>query len=286
MEDGYRLYMREVQRARLLSAEEEIALARRSRCGDLRARDEMVVSNLRLVVAIAKKYTHRGLGFLDLIEEGNLGLLKAVEQFDPSRGCRFSTYAFRCIHRAIQRGLVRASLPITMPPYMIKLAGKWRRTEHELESAYARPPTPEEIRRRTGVSRHQADVVARASRALSVSAQPPTEDEERSFAQLLVDESSPAPLDQVIRERRFDAILREIGTVDERSAMILRLRFGLGGAPPLTLREIGRRIGLTRERVRQIEQRTLRGLHDTLLEQDGVRPVPAARHHGAHRQTG
>jgi RNA polymerase primary sigma factor len=276
MDDGFRLYMREVQRARLLSRDEEVALARRSRMGDLWARDQMVVSNLRLVVSIAKKYAHRGMGFLDLIEEGNLGLLKAVEQFDPSRGCRFSTYAFQCIHRAIQRGLIRTALPVGIPPYMVKLAGRWRKAEHELESAYARPPTRDEVRREIHIPRRQVDLVARTSRALSVLAQAPSEDGEHAFSETLTDEHALSPAEQVIQDHRLETIGQMLSSVDERSALVLRMRFGLGGLQPMTLREIGRQIGLTRERVRQIEQKTLQGIHDAVCQQEEREKAPHA----------
>jgi len=268
MDSGLQLYLREINQTRLLAPEEEIGLARRIRKGDLQARDEMIRCNLRLVVSIAKNYTRRGLGLLDLIEEGNLGLLRAVEKFDPGQGCRFSTYASWWIRQSIKRSLINAVKPVEIPAYMVEMINKWRRAAAQLECDFGRPPTQEEIAHRMGLSRRKIEVIARAARAFSSPFQAVTEDSEWSLSELVADEGTRSPADVLLENRRAEAVMRILSSIDERASEILRLRFGLDGQEPMTLKEIGDKVGLTRERVRQIERDTLQCINDAIHSQE------------------
>jgi len=272
-------YLREINQTRLLTAEQEIALARRIRKGDHNAREVMVQSNLRLVGSIAKYYTGRGLSLMDLIEEGNLGLLRAVERFDPAEGCRFSTYASWWIRQAIKRSLISAVKPVDIPPYMVDMINKWRRAATRLECEQGRRPTQTEIARAMGLSRKKVDVIARAARAFGdpgEEALPDAEpalsedndgDESQShevaqdlrgqISETIADEK-PSPADVILEKCRNEAAKEMLGKIDERAATVLRLRFGLEGGEPLTLKEIGEKVGLPRERVREIEHEALR----------------------------
>jgi len=273
MDSGLQLYLREINQTRLLIAEEEITLARRIRKGDLQARDEMIRCNLRLVVSIAKNYTRRGLSLLDLIEEGNLGLLRAVEKYDPAQGCRFSTYASWWIRQTIKRSLISAVKPVEIPAYMVEMINKWRRTAAQLECEMSRPPSQEEIARGMGISRRKVEVIARAARAFSSPFQAVSEDSDWSLSEMVADDSTRSPADVLLENRRTEAVMKLLNSIDERAAEILRLRFGLDGQDPMTLKEIGEKVGLTRERVRQIERDTLKCISEAIQNQDEAAPV-------------
>ena len=268
MDSGLQLYLREINQTRLLTAEEEITLSRRIRKGDLQARDEMIRSNLRLVVSIAKNYTRRGLTLLDLIEEGNLGLLRAVEKYDPAQGCRFSTYASWWIRQSIKRSLISAVKPVEIPAYMVEMINKWRRAAALLECEIGRPPGQEEIAKAMGISRRKVEVIARAARAFSSPFQAVSEDSEWNLSEMVADETNRSPADVLLDNRRAEAVMKLLGGIDERAAEILRLRFGLDGREPMTLKEIGEKVGLTRERVRQIERDTLKCINEAIRSQD------------------
>ena len=268
MDSGLQLYLREINQTRLLTPEEELALARRIRKGDLQARDEMIRCNLRLVISIAKNYTRRGLSFLDLIEEGNLGLLRAVEKFDPSQGCRFSTYASWWIRQSIKRSLISAVKPVEIPAYMVEMINKWRRTSSMLECELGRPPTQEEVAHGMGISMRKVVVISRAARAFSSPFQAVSEDSEWSLSEMVADESSRSPAEVLLENRRAEAVMKVLQGIDERASEILRLRFGLEGDEPMTLKEIGVKVGLTRERVRQIERDTLKCINDAIHSQE------------------
>jgi len=276
MDTGLQLYLREINQTRLLTAEQEISLARRIRKGDHQARDEMIRSNLRLVVSIAKNYSRRGLSLLDLIEEGNLGLLRAVERFDPAEGCRFSTYASWWIRQGIKRSLISAVKPVDIPPYMVDMINKWRRAAARLECERGRRPTQTEIARAMGLSRKKVDVIARAARAFSSPFQAVSDDAEWSLSEMLADEESRSPVDVILDNRRATAVMKALNSIDERASTVLRLRFGLEGNNPMTLKEIGARIGLTRERVRQLEREALECITAAIRSQEEDSPVPVA----------
>ena len=268
MDSGLQLYLREINQTRLLAPDEEIHLARRIRKGDLQARDEMIRSNLRLVVSIAKNYTRRGLSLLDLIEEGNLGLLRAEKKFDPAQGCRFSTYASWWIRQSIKRSLINAVKPVEIPAYMVEMINKWRRAAAQLECEVGRPPSQEEIAHRMGLSRRKIEVIARAARAFSSPFQAVTEDSEWSLSEMVADEGMRSPADVLFENRRAEAVMKILASIDDRASEILRLRFGLDGQEPMTLKEIGDKVGLTRERVRQIERDTLQCINEAIRSQD------------------
>jgi len=273
MDSGLQLYLREINHTRLLTPDEEVHLARRIKKGDLLARDEMIRCNLRLVVSIAKNYTRRGLSLLDLIEEGNLGLLRAVEKFDPAQGCRFSTYASWWIRQSIKRSLINAVKPVEIPAYMVEMINKWRRTAAQLECDFGRPPSQEEIAKAMGLSKRKVSVITRAARAFSSPYQAVSEDSEWSLSEMVADEGTRSPADVLLENRRAEAVKKILGDIDQRAAEILRFRFGLDGAEPMTLKEIGERIGLTRERVRQIERDTLLTINEAIRSRE--EDVPA-----------
>jgi len=269
MESGLQLYLREINRARLLTPEEEQTLARRLRKGDMRARDEMIRSNLRLVVSIAKNYCNRGLLFLDLIEEGNLGLLRAVEKFDPTMGCRFSTYASWWIRQSIKRSLMNSTKPIEIPAYMVEMISKWRRTAQKLEGDLGRPPTVEESAKDLGLPVKKASLISRVARAFTPPIRHSRGEEGAQLSDLLADDRAKDPADAIFDSHRTEIVSELLEGIDERAARILRLRFGLDGHEPLTLKEIGVKIGLTRERVRQIERDALSRICEALARQEG-----------------
>ena len=276
MDSGLRLYLREINQTRLLTPEEEIATARRIRKGDRQARDEMIRCNLRLVISIAKNYTRRGLSLMDLIEEGNLGLLRAVERFDPAQGCRFSTYASWWIRQAIKRSLISAVKPVEIPAYMVDMISKWRRAVIRLECENGRPPTQWEIARRMALSRKKVEVVARAARAFSSPFQAVSDDTEWSLSEMLADEQSRSPVDALLEHRRTEMVMKSLNSIDKRAATILRMRFGLDGHEPITLKEIGKQVGLTRERVRQIERDALQNITEAIQSQEEEVKTPVA----------
>jgi RNA polymerase primary sigma factor len=268
MDSGLQLYLREINQTRLLMPDEETTLARRIRKGDLQARDEMIRCNLRLVVSIAKNYIRRGVTLLDLIEEGNLGLLRAVEKYDPNQGCRFSTYASWWIRQSIKRSLLSAVKPVEMPAYMVDMINKWRRAAVQLECELGRPPSQEEIARGMRISRRKVEIIAQAARAFGSPFQAVSEDSDWSISDMVADEGTRSPADVLVDARRAEAVRRLLASIDDRASDILRLRFGLDGNDPMTLKEIGDRVGLTRERVRQIEQDTLRCINEAIHSQE------------------
>jgi RNA polymerase primary sigma factor len=257
-------YLREINATPLLSAEQEQQLARDIEAGDTEARDQMVRANLRLVVNIARGYTGRGLDLQDLIAEGNLGLLHAVERFDYSLNIRFSTYASYWIKESIKRALTNTSKPIRIPGYMVQLLGEWRRATTKLQDELGRTPTHEEVAEFLGLSRKKLAIIEKAIRVYNALPQAEQAEAGWSIGNMIVDDRAKAPDTAMAETEETRQVLKLLHQLDERSATVLRMRFGLGKQEPKTLLEIGELLGLTRERVRQIERQALQKLSDLL----------------------
>ncbi|HLL88132.1 MAG TPA: sigma-70 family RNA polymerase sigma factor [Tepidisphaeraceae bacterium] len=266
VQSGLQLYLRSINESPLLTADEEKSLARRIiQYNDPEARERMVRSNLRLVVNIAKHYVGRGLALPDLIEEGNIGLLKAVEGFDPENGSRFSTYASWWIKQAIKRALINSVQPIHIPAYMVEMMSKFRHALRQLEDELGRVPTLDELSGYLKMSPKKLKIIRKAVKAYHSPTQVASDDGELTINDLVADTHNPTP-DQAVSDNDE---LRQLGellkAIDDRASRILKLRYGLEGEDPMTLKEIGVRIGLTRERVRQIEHEALRKLRDSMM---------------------
>ncbi|MCE9556867.1 MAG: RNA polymerase sigma factor RpoD/SigA [Planctomycetes bacterium] len=254
-------YLREINETPLLTAAEERSLATSIGEGDARARDQMVRANLRLVVNIARGYTGKGLGLQDLIEEGNLGLLRAVEGFDPAMGTRFSTYASYWIKQSIKRALINSAKTIRIPAYMVELLSKWRRATARLSEELGRTPTPEEIARVLGLPKKKLPIIKKAIRIYNSTPQTDQAETGWSLGDVVQDDRLKSPEDEMQESDSLKHVMQMLQTMDPREATVLRMRFGLLDNEPRTLKEIGEALGLTRERVRQIETEALGKLH-------------------------
>ncbi len=266
--DALQLFLRDAGRHPLLTAPQEVELAKRIERGDGEAKQRMIQSNLRLVVSIAKNYRNQGLPFLDLIQEGTLGLIRAVEKFDWRRGYKFSTYATWWIRQAVARALADKARTIRMPVHIVERMQKLNRAERTLWTQLGREPSLEEIAEEANLPIAQAHEVKAAARASTSLDQPVGETEDAVFGDFVAGEE-PLPDEQVEVSMRCQALAEALDALSERERRVLMLRYGLGDADPKTLEEIGRRLGLTRERVRQIETEALKRL-SRLREMEAV----------------
>jgi RNA polymerase primary sigma factor len=255
--DALQQFLNEAGRYPLLTAAQEVELAKRIERGDRDAKDQMINSNLRLVVSIAKRYQGHGLSLLDLIQEGIIGLIRAVEKFDWRRGFKFSTYATWWIRQAVQRGVANKSRTIRVPVHIVEREQKVARAERELVARLERPPTEEEIAKQAGLPLAQVLEVKKAARAVTSLDKPVGDDESASLGELFAAEQ-PAVEEELDVSLEQEAVHRALAQLPEREREVLKLRYGLDGDPdPLSLEAIARRMGLTRERVRQIEAEAL-----------------------------
>jgi RNA polymerase sigma factor (sigma-70 family) len=261
-------YFGEIARIPLLSREEEVALARRARAGDEAEKTKLTEANLRLVVQVARRYLNRGLPLPDLIEEGNLGLIRAVEKFDPERGTRFSTYATWWIRHFIVRALANQARMIRLPVHVELLLGRYAKEQQRLSQELGRAPTTEEVAQALGTTTEQVDELEEIRRH-PVSLDAPTGDDRGPIAETIADESADPSTSLVSLFRQRAELTTVLDDLAANERLVLRRRFGLEGDPPETLETIGRRLGLTRERVRQIETAGLRKLR-ALLKARGV----------------
>ena len=253
-------YLSEINETPLLTAHEERVLSARVSQGDLGARDQMVKANLRLVVNIARGFRGQGLPLEDLIEEGNLGLMRAVEGFDGERGIRFSTYATYWIKQSIRAALIRYGKTIRLPAYMVVLLVKWRRTAARLTDELGREPSAEEVGAVLGLSKKKIAMIAVALRTYELTRYEELAEGEETALDALTDQRGKRPEDCCLASEDWMRVVERLARLGEREAAIIRLRFGLGTEAPLTLREVGERLALTRERVRQLERKALAAL--------------------------
>jgi RNA polymerase primary sigma factor len=253
----------------LLTADQEIELAKRIQRGDLSAREHMIRANLRLVVSIAKNYVNRGLAFLDLIEEGNIGLMRAVEKFDPKAGCRFSTYATWWIKQGIRRSLVNSVKTVRVPSYMSEIVSRWKATAMELGYRLGRQATTAEIAEQLDLPENNWNLVRETVLANSQPTHSMSDDAAAAFADSIEDTRSQSPEDTILSAMEIDRLRELLERMEAREARILKLRFGIGTGEPMTLKAIGKRFGLTRERVRQMEQQALEKLGEVMSREFG-----------------
>ena len=258
--DALQLFLKDIGRVALLTAPQEVELAKRIERGDHGAKQEMVEANLRLVVSIAKKYRNQGLPFLDLIQEGTIGLVRAAEKFDYRRGFKFSTYATWWIRQAVARALADKARTIRMPVHVVEKLNKIVRSERKLRGELGREPSSAEIARDLDLSPDEVEHIRRSSQ-VPVSLEKPVGDEEESeFGHFITDDSSPLPDEAAEESLRKDMLTKILGMLSARERRVLEMRYGLNGEQPRTLDEVGRAFNVTRERIRQIENQCLKKL--------------------------
>lgn len=253
-------YFQEINKIPLLKREEELALARLIQAGDEAARERLVASNLRLVVSVAKCYGDRGLPLPDLIAEGNVGLLNAVDRYDPARECRFSTYATWWIKQAIKRAIMNDSRTVRVPSYMVEFVNRWKSIAPGLMRQLGRKPTEQEIAAALEIPVRRTDLVRVIVRTANLNRQPLEGESLNELGEVLEDKSRPGPEAEVARHQEIEVLESFLAELDSRDAMIIRLRFGLDDGSPASLKQIGDKFHLSRERVRQLESRALKKL--------------------------
>jgi RNA polymerase primary sigma factor len=256
--DSLQLFLRNIGKTRLLTAQEEIVLAKRIERGELAAKERMVESNLRLVVSIAKRYRNQGLPFLDLIQEGTIGLVRAAEKFDYRRGYKFSTYATWWIRQAVARGLADKSRTIRIPVHIVERLNKISQAERRLVTELGRDPTSEEIAEVTGIDPEEVDTIKRSAREPISLEKPLGDDDGSEFGQFIADDQAESPYDRAVESLTKQGLRRALDSLSYRERRVLELRYGLDDKEPRTLDEVGRTFNVTRERIRQIENGSLR----------------------------
>ena len=260
IDDPVRMYLKEIGKVPLLTAEEEIEIAKRLEAGDESAKQKLAEANLRLVVSIAKRYVGRGMLFLDLIQEGNLGLIKAVEKFDYRKGFKFSTYATWWIRQAITRAIADQARTIRIPVHMVETINKLIRVSRQLLQQYGREPTPEEIAAEMGISEAKVrEIIKIAQEPVSLET-PIGEEEDSHLGDFIPDDDAPAPAEAASFTLMKEQLMDVLDTLTPREEKVLRLRFGLDDGHQRTLEEVGKEFNVTRERIRQIEAKALRKL--------------------------
>jgi len=266
--DTLQLYLREIGRVKLITPREEIALARRIRRGDKRAREQMITANLRLVVKIAHDYEGLGLPLLDLINEGNIGLMKGVERFNPRKGAKLSTYASWWIKQSILRALANQSKTIRLPVHVVDKVAHIRKAEVKLREAFDRDPTDQEVADHLGLDPRRIQQYRTAAKApISLDA-PVGTDEPQRISEVVADPNAAAPFDRLIRENDSQLVQEVLATLTPRENTILAMRFGLDDGRPKTLEEIGEELGVTRERIRQIQEEALQKMRVKIAERE------------------
>jgi len=271
--DTLQLFLKDIGKVPLLTAAQEVELSKRIELGEHAAKQAMVEANLRLVVSIAKRYRNQGLPFLDLIQEGTIGLVRAAEKFDWRKGFKFSTYATWWIRQAVARAIADKGRTIRMPVHVVEKLNKINRSERKLRAEYAREPTSQEIAVDLGLTVDEIEQIKRSAQT-PVSLEKPVGDEEESeFGHFLTDESEPLPEEAAEVSLRRDALRSILAALSPRERQVLEMRYGLDGRQPRTLDEVGRAFSVTRERIRQIEHQSLKKLR-VLAEAASVRDVP------------
>lgn len=259
-DDPVKVYLKEIGSVPLLSAEEEMELAKRTAEGDERAKKRLSEANLRLVVSIAKRYLGRGMHFLDLIQEGNLGLIKAVEKFDYSKGFKFSTYATWWIRQAITRAIADQARTIRIPVHMVETMNKVKRVSGQLLHNNGQEPTPEEIAQELKITPEKVREIMKASQDPVSLETPIGEEDDSHLGDFIPDGDAPAPVDEASNTLLKEQLLEVLDTLTPREKRVLQMRFGIGNGKPKTLEEVGKEFDVTRERIRQIEAKALRKL--------------------------
>lgn len=278
------IYLNEIGKTPLLTPEEEVELARRIKKGDEEARQKMIRANLRLVVKIANDYANFGLPLLDLISEGNIGLVKAVERFDPDKGGKLSTYAAWWIKQSIKRALANQSKTIRLPVHLVDKIAKMRRITEELRDELGREPTNEEIAFQMGISTNKVAHLKSVSTRPTSLDMPVGEDEDTAFGDLIGDENAPTPYENLKTKSLMTDIKSMVEALDPREAEIIRLRFGLDGERPMTLEEVGQAFNITRERVRQLQNMALQKMRRFMLDNERQRTAEEVHEENLERK--
>ncbi len=273
-DSSMKAYMKEIAKTPLLTLEDEIALAKKIKKGDQAARNLMIQANLRLVVKIAQDYSGYGMPVSDLISEGNIGLMKAVDRFDPVKGGKLSTYAAWWIKQSIKRALANQSKTIRLPVHMVDKIAKLRRITAMLTEAYGREPTDEELSEETGIPRRKLAMLKQASQRPTSLDAPINEGESTNYGEIIGDEKAINPLEMLSDKNLHDNLDGLLTVLDSRERAIIDERFGLTGKRPLTLEEVGREFGVTRERIRQLQNSALTKMRNALRKKD--KPAPSA----------